>query len=130
MLLALSNADISQNLPLASPRTFTDGGAASYLITGGTGGPGRSITRWLAQQGARHIILVSRSGTSSRGVQQLVEEMKEKEVNVVVDRCDVADRAQVQRLVLKPYHPSKESSMAPGLHGMYYSRKCHTNTET
>ena len=35
---------------------------ASYLITGGTGGLGRALTKWLIDMGARHIVLVSRSG--------------------------------------------------------------------
>ena len=95
------NADISQALPPTPPRAITDGAAASYLITGGTGGLGRSITRWLAREGARHIILASRSGKSQERVQELVEELKEKGVNVVVAKCDVADRAQVQKLVLE-----------------------------
>ncbi|KAL8880039.1 MAG: hypothetical protein Q9198_002475, partial [Flavoplaca austrocitrina] len=35
---------------------------ASYLITAGTGGIGRSITRRLAREGTKNIILASRSG--------------------------------------------------------------------
>lgn len=94
-----SDADVLQALPATSPKAISDGVAASYLITGGTGGLGRSIARWLAREGARHIILASRSGTSQKGVQKLLEELREKEVNVVVAKCDVADRAQVQRLI-------------------------------
>lgn len=69
------------------------------MITGGTGGLGRSITRWLAREGAKNIILISRSGMRQTGVSELVTELHEQEVNVVVAQCDVADRAQVQKVL-------------------------------
>jgi acyl transferase domain-containing protein/NADPH:quinone reductase-like Zn-dependent oxidoreductase/acyl carrier protein len=34
---------------------------ATYLITGGTGGVGLTLARWLAEQGARHLVLVARN---------------------------------------------------------------------
>ena len=71
----------------------------SYLITGGTGGLGRSITRWLAGQGAKNIVLASRSGVRQRGIPELIDEFKVLGVNIVVIACDIADRNQVQRLV-------------------------------
>lgn len=36
---------------------------------------------------------------SQKGVQELVEELKGMEVNVIVLKCDIADRTQVQKLV-------------------------------
>lgn len=36
---------------------------------------------------------------SQKGVQTLLEELRAKEVNVVVMKCDIADRAQVQKLI-------------------------------
>lgn len=35
---------------------------ATYLITGGTGGIGRHVARWLNENGARHIVCMSRHG--------------------------------------------------------------------
>lgn len=35
---------------------------ASYLLVGGLGGLGRSIAMWMVEQGARHLIFLSRSG--------------------------------------------------------------------
>src|ERR1700761_6445166 len=34
---------------------------ATYLLTGGLGGLGRSISTWLAERGARHFVFLSRS---------------------------------------------------------------------
>jgi acyl transferase domain-containing protein/aryl carrier-like protein len=39
---------------------------AAYLITGGTGGLGREIARWLAQRGARRVILLARTALPIR----------------------------------------------------------------
>lgn len=83
-----------QVLPAKSPKAIQDP-AASYVITGGTGGLGRSITRWLGQEGARHIILLSRSGTRQKGVEELVREQRQQGINVVVRNCDVANAEEV-----------------------------------
>ncbi|KAI6770702.1 hypothetical protein HG531_009557 [Fusarium graminearum] len=52
--------------------------SASYLLVGGLGGLGRSISRWMIQRGARHLIYLSRSaGTNEkhRDVQQELESL-------------------------------------------------------
>jgi NADPH:quinone reductase-like Zn-dependent oxidoreductase len=56
-------------------------GDASYLITGGTGGLGRALTRWLIDLGARHIVLVSRSGgdmTADSSLKQTITWVRER----------------------------------------------------
>ncbi|KLU88199.1 hypothetical protein MAPG_07186, partial [Magnaporthiopsis poae ATCC 64411] len=49
---------------------------ASYVIAGGAGGAGRSVARWMAARGARHIILLSRSGSASAETRELVAELQ------------------------------------------------------
>ena len=85
---------------MPSPKAVNDPNS-SYLITGGTGGIGKSITRWLAREGAKNIILASRSGFDQKGVPELVEELQVVGVKVFVGRCDVADLSQVKSLVSK-----------------------------
>lgn len=72
---------------------------ASYLIIGGTGGLGRSMTRWLARKGAKHIILASRSSQVSDSVQALIRDLAEEGTEVLVRQCDVSKKEDVQRLV-------------------------------
>ncbi|OBR09603.1 KR domain-containing protein [Colletotrichum higginsianum IMI 349063] len=58
---AFAKADImsgSDGLGLASFRED-----ASYLLVGGLGGLGRSVCRWMAARGARHLVLFSRSAS-------------------------------------------------------------------
>ncbi|UZP34413.1 hypothetical protein NXS19_002229 [Fusarium pseudograminearum] len=52
--------------------------SASYLLVGGLGGLGRSISRWMIQRGARHLIYLSRTaGTNEKhlDVQQELESL-------------------------------------------------------
>lgn len=72
---------------------------ASYLVTGGTGGLGRSLVRWLAGQGARYIITASRSGIKGKEVSELKEQLRGMGVSLAIKECDVGDRAQVESLI-------------------------------
>lgn len=72
---------------------------STYIIIGGTGGLGRSITQWMIEKGARHIVLISRSGKATGNVAKLIEEAKLVEARVEVRPCDVSKKEQVDELV-------------------------------
>jgi NADPH:quinone reductase-like Zn-dependent oxidoreductase len=72
---------------------------ATYILIGGTGGLGRSMARWMVSRGARHLVLVSRSGSATGKVKELIEEVKEVGAEVIVQSCDVANPADVEELV-------------------------------
>jgi acyl transferase domain-containing protein len=55
--------------------TWTPSG--TVLVTGGTGGLGRHVARWLARGGAEHLVLVSRRGPAAPGADGLVAELAE-----------------------------------------------------
>ena len=59
---------------------------------------GQSITRWLVGQGAKNIILTSRSGFDNPGVHDLVLELSDLGAKIAVLKCDISDRGQVERL--------------------------------
>ncbi|KAI0868558.1 hypothetical protein GGS24DRAFT_513175 [Hypoxylon argillaceum] len=63
---------------------------ASYLIAGGLGGIGRSISKWMMRKGARNLILLSRSGVSSKAVSDHVAEMEKQGVNIFAPCVDIA----------------------------------------
>ena len=69
---------------------------ATYLITGGLGGLGRSLTKWLAQQGARSIVLLSRSGPTSANAKIVREELSSADITIRILQCDVGDSDQVR----------------------------------
>ncbi|MFD7622721.1 type I polyketide synthase, partial [Streptomyces sp. NPDC059802] len=78
-------------------RRFEPRGSA--LVTGGTGAVGGHVARWLAAEGAEHIVLTSRRGPDSPGAAELVEELALAGASATVVACDVADRDQVDALV-------------------------------
>ena len=45
----------------------------------------------MARRGARHLLLLSRSGASSREAKELLDEMQKMGVTVVAAPCDVSD---------------------------------------
>src|SRR5262249_49144305 len=72
---------------------------ATYILIGGTGGLGRSMARWMVANGGRHIVLVSRSASATGAVKELIDEVSPTGANIVVAKCDVPDRASVDRLI-------------------------------
>lgn len=71
----------------------------SYLITGGTGGIGRAICSWMGKNGAKNIILASRSGKKQAGTMDMVEDLVTLGVKVEVCQSDVAIAEDLQRLI-------------------------------
>ncbi|KAI0517601.1 ketoacyl-synt-domain-containing protein [Xylaria bambusicola] len=90
--------DIVQVTPPKEPaQLFKDN--ATYILIGGTGGLGRSMARWMISRGARHLVLVSRSGSATGRVKELIDDAAEVGAEVIVQRCDVANVADVEELV-------------------------------
>ncbi|MBE1601815.1 acyl transferase domain-containing protein/acyl carrier protein [Streptomyces stelliscabiei] len=71
----------------------------TVLVTGGTGGIGRHVARWLAREGAGHLVLAGRRGTAAPGAAALVAELEQAGARVTVAACDLADRAATAALV-------------------------------
>ncbi|MEV6029465.1 SDR family NAD(P)-dependent oxidoreductase, partial [Streptomyces sp. NPDC052036] len=71
----------------------------TVLITGGTGAVGGRFARWLAANGAEHLVLTSRQGRSAPGARELESELTALGVRVTVEACDVADRDALAELV-------------------------------
>ncbi|WP_197708135.1 type I polyketide synthase [Hartmannibacter diazotrophicus] len=71
---------------------------ATYLIVGGLGGFGVETARSLVERGARHLALVSRSGTVSETAGAVIADMESAGAEVRVYACDAAERPQVDKL--------------------------------
>ncbi|MYU19598.1 SDR family oxidoreductase, partial [Streptomyces sp. SID8361] len=65
----------------------------------GTGALGAHVARWLAGNGAEHLVLTSRRGLDAPGAADLRSELTELGAKVTIAACDVADRAQVEALL-------------------------------
>ncbi|MFB6887800.1 type I polyketide synthase [Kitasatospora sp. NPDC056327] len=80
----------------APRRRWRPGG--TVLITGGTGGIGAQIARWLARQGTGHLVLVSRRGADAPGAPELSGELSALGARVTLASCDVADLEALRAL--------------------------------
>ena len=76
--------------------TFSEGG--TYLIAGGLGGLGRSIAKWMVQQGAQYLILLSRSGPR-KSVKSFLENLKTRGARVETPACDITDKNSLQSVL-------------------------------
>ena len=80
---------------------------ACYLITGGLGGLGLEIARWMERNGACNLILCGRSDPTGLATEK-IERIRQVGCNVLVFTADVSDREDVKRLI-----NGIESSMPP-----------------
>ncbi|KAI9662567.1 MAG: putative secondary metabolism biosynthetic enzyme [Bathelium mastoideum] len=87
--------DIVPIIPSSKPSYYFKANA-TYLITGGMGGLGRSMARWMAARGARNLILLSRSGIDHPAARDLLADMDATGVTVAAPKCDVSNKALLQ----------------------------------
>ncbi|MFJ4851070.1 type I polyketide synthase [Streptomyces sp. NPDC088733] len=71
----------------------------TVLVTGGTGALGAHVARWLAANGAEHLVLTSRRGVDAPGAAELRDELTALGTEVTVAACDVADRDALAALL-------------------------------
>ncbi|MDE1145033.1 MAG: type I polyketide synthase [Azospirillaceae bacterium] len=76
--------------PVASSQAPALSPDASYLVAGGSGALGSVMVDWLADRGARHIVIASRRGTVDDGQ---VRQLAEQGVSLYPLRADLADGA-------------------------------------
>jgi acyl transferase domain-containing protein/surfactin synthase thioesterase subunit len=82
-------------LPAQSPRVRSD---ATYLVTGGLGMLGRSISKWLISHGAKHLVLTGRNA-SSEAAQEIFSAAEINGAAIHVVPADIGRAEDVSRLV-------------------------------
>ncbi|HTZ43452.1 MAG TPA: SDR family NAD(P)-dependent oxidoreductase, partial [Jatrophihabitans sp.] len=71
----------------------------TVLITGGTGVVGSHVARWLAEQGAEHLVLAGRRGPDAPGASELAADLAARGARVELAACDLTDRAALTTLL-------------------------------
>ncbi|KAH7489416.1 Reducing polyketide synthase [Fusarium oxysporum f. sp. matthiolae] len=72
---------------------------ATYVLIGGLGGIGRSVTRLLVERGARHLVFLSRSAASRPEAQALLDELHAQGVQAKAFAVDVAEKSQLEPVI-------------------------------
>ena len=94
---------------------FTVRADATYLVTGGFGAVGLSLTDWLVAHGARHLIVVSRSGASSEQAQRRLRAWRAAGAEVRDEAVDVSDACAVADLI------AAAAAQMPALRGVFHT---------
>ncbi len=90
--LVAAKGEEAETAPLDPERTI--------LITGATGGLGTLIAQHLVEaHGARHLLLVSRSGEEAPGALDLRAQLQEAGAEVRIAACDASERRQLEGLL-------------------------------
>ena len=95
-----------------SPRHWRPEG--TVLVTGGTGALGTHLARWLAAEGATHLVLTGRRGPDAPGAAELAAELEALGTRVTLARCDVADRDALAALLADLGEPVRSVFHAAG----------------
>lgn len=80
---------------LRQPQSATFDPKARYVITGGFGGLGRSITKWMVDRGAHDFVLLSRRGATTTAAQVFLDDLEKRGVHIEAMVCDVSKREDV-----------------------------------
>ena len=70
-----------------------------YLVVGGIGGFGLESANWLAERGASHIALATRSGVMDVATQAAIEQWQRMGVSASIHPCDVTNEHQLASLL-------------------------------
>jgi len=83
---------------VAVRRPFIPSPDKAHLITGGCGGFGLATAKWLAGRGARHLVLVGRSGAAGSEAQQALAELSAAGVSVHAKALDITNALAARKL--------------------------------
>ncbi|KAI8935085.1 hypothetical protein NX059_007680 [Plenodomus lindquistii] len=73
--------------------TYSFSDQATYLISGGLGGLGREIVRWMASRGARNFVLLTLSGIEGKPhVKRFIKDIEATGAKVMTPTCDVTNK--------------------------------------
>lgn len=72
---------------------------ASYLVVGGLGGIGQSVCQWLAEHGAKCVIIFSRSATTTEKTAPFEADMADLGCKVHVYACDISVKNELTEVL-------------------------------
>ncbi|KAK7962110.1 Type I Iterative PKS [Apiospora aurea] len=89
----------SQIKVVREPKSVTFKADARFVVTGGMGGLGRGIIRWMVDRGARDFLVLSRRGVTTPEAHLLVKDLEARGVIIESVECDVSNRDDVMEAI-------------------------------
>jgi myxalamid-type polyketide synthase MxaE and MxaD len=75
-------------------------GDAAYLVTGGLGGIGLALSRWLVERGVRHLVLTGRTADAATSAQRsCIAELERRGATVRLAQADASDEPGMAALL-------------------------------
>ncbi|XP_066289824.1 uncharacterized protein [Branchiostoma lanceolatum] len=102
-----------ENLVPSSYILVADG---TYVITGGFGGIGQALARWVVDRGAKHVALLSRRGCRTAENRHTVEYLESTGAKVYTFEVDVSDKTALRNVL---NHLRADTSV-PALKGVFH----------
>ncbi|MGD9883752.1 MAG: SDR family NAD(P)-dependent oxidoreductase, partial [Reyranella sp.] len=96
--IIVRSADRASDGPTAKG-VFPVAAEGVHVVIGGTSGFGLATADWLVDRGARHVVLVGRSGRLSDPALERIESLRRTGAEVEIATADVADKPALQRLL-------------------------------
>ena len=112
-VLTLRADSIPVGLPSNQETLFRSDG--TYLITGGLGGFGLEVAKWMIKFGARNLVLMGRSGASNEVAIEALQNMRNDGARIEVAKADVVNSDDVKRVL------SKIDQEMPSLKGVIHA---------
>ncbi|KAK2042138.1 polyketide synthase [Colletotrichum somersetense] len=99
ILVECNDDDVVQVVERSRPAAkFT--ADATYVVSGGFGGLGIEIIRWMVQQGARNVVVTSRKGPVDESAKALIADLQRNGVNIVTPCCDITDKKALEEVMV------------------------------
>lgn len=92
---------------LSRAKKFNLDREASYLLTGGLGGLGRSIASWAAEHGAHHLVFLSRAAGKGENDESYFKELRSMGCSVTFVTGKVDDENAIGECIQKAPRPIK-----------------------
>ncbi|KAF6790728.1 polyketide synthase [Colletotrichum sojae] len=90
--------DLVKAIPARKPTSLQPN--ASYIVVGGMGGIGQSISRWMASSlGCKNLVVLSRTARTHPDRAALVADVEAAGCRVSVQSCDVSSEADFRRVL-------------------------------
>ncbi|GFF29324.1 lovastatin nonaketide synthase [Aspergillus udagawae] len=104
ILVKIAGGDDADSIAMIkpTPRFAPD---AAYLLVGGLGGIGRAVSNWMVENGAKTLVILSRSGAKSSSDQAFLEELRFQGCSAIVVGGDVSDINDVRSAIAKSPKP-------------------------
>jgi acyl transferase domain-containing protein/NAD(P)-dependent dehydrogenase (short-subunit alcohol dehydrogenase family)/acyl carrier protein len=88
---------------------------ATYLVTGGFGGFGFALARWMVAEGARNLVLTGRKGAATPGARELIQDLETAGARVTAAAADVSREEDMRALF------ARMDAEGPPLKGVFHT---------